>query len=130
MGISLGASPYTLLVLIWMNTASAQYWRAASRRFIVPSPFTSKSISGMSRARSWDGWAAQWMIRSKRFAQQVEKPGPIADVDIVMLEAPGYLAQPRKVPRGVSHRTEEFGAHVVVNPDHAAAQPIVKCDRL
>ncbi len=32
----MGASPYTLLVLMKMNAASRQCWRVASSRFTVP----------------------------------------------------------------------------------------------
>src|SRR5579862_1568197 len=66
-GISFGASPYTLFVLNWTNTASGQCCRVASSKWIVPSAFTSKSKIGMSRALSCEGCAAQCTIKSNLF---------------------------------------------------------------
>src|SRR5688572_15814962 len=49
-----------------MKTASRFHWRVASSKFSVPMAFTSKSVNGISFALSWEGWAAQWITRSKR----------------------------------------------------------------
>ena len=64
----MGPSPYTLFVLRWAKGASGAKRRAASSRFMVPTALTSKSSKGREAARSWLGWAAQWMMKSGRTA--------------------------------------------------------------
>ena len=55
----------------------------------MPTALTSKSSSGrMSLARSWDGWAAQWMTRSSGVSRKnCDDARAVADVELVMLEA-------------------------------------------
>ncbi len=65
-GSSLGASPYTLLVDVKMNTAAGQCLRTASSTTSVPFAFTVKSVCGSLAAQSCDGCAAAWITSATR----------------------------------------------------------------
>ena len=65
-GSSLGASPYTLLVDVKMNTAPGQCLRVASSTASVPFAFTVKSVCGSLAAQSCDGCAAAWITSATR----------------------------------------------------------------
>ena len=68
-----------------MNTASGACFRVASSRLSVPPALTSKSSNGRALARSCEGWAAQWMIRSGRV---------LADDPVHRLRGRGYPGRP------------------------------------
>src|SRR5262249_9122469 len=54
----------------------------------------------------------------------------IADVDIVVDEPPGLRLQALQVPGRVAGLTEELASHVVVQPHHSVAKPVVVHDGL
>ena len=45
-----------------MKDAYLQYFSVKSNKFNVPKALTSKSILELFFAKSWDGWAALWII--------------------------------------------------------------------
>ena len=114
------------------NGDSGQWRRAASSRLSVPTALTSKSSNGRSLARSCDGWAAQWMIRSgcSRRARGRASPrgrGCRASWCVKRVVVP---AQALEVPGRVAVRAEEVAAHVVVDAVDLPAALVEERDRL
>ena len=96
---------------------------------MVPSALTSKSTIGMSRALSWDGCAAQWTIRSKRWARKsVFEANAVTNVQIVMRKVSCDSPQSTEIPRCVAGITKENPPHIVVDAVNLAALPIKMFD--
>ena len=84
----------------------------------MPTALTSKSSNGRDLARSCDGWAAQWMIRSGRVSSNdAGHRLAVADVQRAVLEVAAGLLEVAEVPGGVAAGAEEVGPHVVVDPE-------------
>ena len=62
--------------------------------------------------------------------EEGEDAVPIADVEIVMFEPGGNLAESGEIPGGIALGPEELAAHVVVNADDAAALAVKVFDGL
>ena len=58
--------------------------------------------------------------------EETGKPFPISNVELVMREPQSALAQPLKIPRRVTFRTEEVRSHIIVDADHAGGTAVEK----
>src|SRR6185436_7821061 len=99
------------------NVASGACSRAACSRLSVPFALTLKSVCGSVAAQSCDGCAAVWTISS------------IADVELDAVERVVGVEQLARGVRRRCLRTEEAGAHVVLDPNDVEADAREAMDR-
>ena len=94
----------------------------------MPLALTSKSSNGRVLARSCDGWAAQWMIRSGAVSAKTRSMAARSRMSSEWCsKLRAGPSQSREGPVGVAARAEEVGPHIVVDAEDLCL-PTVEVD--
>jgi hypothetical protein len=57
---------------------------------------------------------------------EIGKAFTISNVELVVREPPSALAQPLKIPRRITFRTEKVRSHIIVDADNASGTAVEK----